>query len=754
MFDLTLDENGYLSREQVQEILNRCKSKGLEIPASLHYACTLPTEEAIRQFGKQTACYASTPQETFARALACGRKWPVELPADQYDFYRAIFGDDNAIIVKGKYTYAQAKNIAKAGTVESIKFDIKNSFVSSLGVGGIAFYISYANAIWNGIPVKDAIKSAFNDAIKAGGIAALTNIISGQVMRTTVARHGTILLRPAVRALYHSGNLGKVAVEKIASAVLGKAVHGGAAINCVSKVLRSNAITAAVSTAIVTAPDLYRTLIARNMSWAQFSKNLTVNVAGVAGGTGGWMAGTAAGAALGSAVPVVGTAIGAVAGGIIGALTGGMAASSATKAVLDGLIKEDAEEMMELVNETLPDLCFDFLFSEKEIELVIPKIQNKINASWLREMYGCSQSSTRRKLWAYQQLEPLFEEVAKSRKKITAPSDEDMNDVIAELFEAAEEVQAVNKKDFNLDEVEIKILSILATEDKCCTYDDIKIGLATQHKEALSRLSNLSKEGLIEVLSRDNKWIYIITDEGRKFLNDQPSGVKTTSADNQLELNDLEKNILSSLIKDRRYFSKTEIGIKTNAKLYELSISLTKLEDYGFIEKIKRETNWLYRITELGCAYQIDSPKEATNDYSDNGFKIMKYLYSQPNHTRNIGYINEATGLGMAVCESELRELVAKGYVEENAAIYTLAQKGIACFEDANEITSLGKKILKYLFNQQEYTGYLLYIVEATETKYALAEAELEMLHKHGYLCGEGAVYTLTDSGIDFASKM
>ena len=519
----TPDENGYLSREQVQAILAKCYKSGIgiELPTHLHYASTLITEQVLIEFGKNTSYYAETPIQTFLRALICGRKFPIEMPADQYEEIASIaklFGNKDDVIIKGRFTYVQAKNVAKAGTIESLKFDSKSALVSSVGVAGIAFYMSYANSIWNGMSIKDSIKNAFYDAIKAGGITALTNIISGQVMRTTLARQGTILLRPAVRALYHSGNLGKVAVEKIAEAVLGKAVHGGAAINCVSKVLRSNAITAAVSTAIVTAPDLYRTLIAGNMSWGQFSKNLTVNIAGVAGGTGGWMAGAAAGTALGSIVPGIGTVVGGIVGGIAGAIGGGMAASSATKAVLDGFIKEDADEMMELVNQVLPDLCYDYLFTEKEVGLVIPKIQNEISASWLRDMYGASQSDNRRKQWAYKQLEPLFEEVARARKKIAAPSDEAMNDVIAELFEAAEDDQTNSGKSLELDDLDIKILSILANEDKCCAYEDIKNNVNALHKDVLSRVSKLSKDGLIEVLSRDNKWIYVITDEGRKYV--------------------------------------------------------------------------------------------------------------------------------------------------------------------------------------------------------------------------------------------
>jgi len=128
---------------------------------------------------------------------------------------------------------------------------------------------------------------------------------------------GVVAARDGVKFVSQSA-LGRSAIQKVAQVSLGKAVYGAAAFNHVAKLLRTNAVTGAVTTAVISGPDFYRATFSRNISWAQFGKNLAVSGASVAGGAGGWMAGAAGGAAVGSVVPVIGTAAGGVIGGILG----------------------------------------------------------------------------------------------------------------------------------------------------------------------------------------------------------------------------------------------------------------------------------------------------------------------------------------------------------------------------------------------------------------------------------------------------
>ena len=353
------------------------------------------------------------------------------------------------IIRKGSVTYQQAKNIAKAGNIDSLIFDVKNNVITTGYVGGIAFLVSFARYKWSGTNTKNALKCALSDALQSGGIAMLTGVLSSQFMRCRSAAGLTVLMRPGVRAVYHSSKFGKVAIEKLASAAAGKALSGAAAINSVAKLLRSNIVTSCVSTAVITAPDFYRAVILKNVSWAQFGKNLAVNASGVAGGVGGWMAGAAAGAAAGSVIPGVGNVIGGVIGGILGALGGGTLASMGAKAGLDHVIKDDAEEMLELLQDVFTQLCFDYLLSEEEANQALSRLQSTINDSWLRDMYGFSETNTGRKNFASTSLEPEFESIIRNRPRISPPTAEEMDAVLEDLANAAEEMDTVLEEQAN-----------------------------------------------------------------------------------------------------------------------------------------------------------------------------------------------------------------------------------------------------------------------------------------------------------------
>lgn len=480
--------------------------------------------------------YCNTPQNTINSAFDnstnlyrySGQK--LEVPADQYevcielmkdkirnglvkDAYGNIITDPeeaNNIISKGSYTYQQAQNIAKAGNIDSLLFDVKNNIISTVYVGGISLLVSFARYKWDGVDTKSALKCAVSDAIQVGGISMLTGILSSQILRTRSAAGLTILMKPSIRAIYHSSTLGKTAIEKIASVATGKSIYGAAAINNVSKLLRSNVVTSCIATTIITAPDFYRAAISQNISWAQFGKNLTVNVASVAGGVGGWAAGAAAGAAAGSVVPGIGNVIGGIIGGLIGAFGGGTLASTGAKAGLDYFIKDDAEEMIELVQDVFEQLCFDYLLSKEEVKIATSKLQNIINESWLRDMYGVG--SEYRKSWAYSRLEKTFERIIKDRPYVKLPDEENFEEVIMELAEVLENDNLNNEISdehldkilSDLDSIDIRILQFLINninlKDGCsigniCEYVKISYGKMVLRLETLYNNEYIARNG-------------------------------------------------------------------------------------------------------------------------------------------------------------------------------------------------------------------------------------------------------------------
>ena len=268
----------------------------------------------------------------------------IEVPSDQYeDAVRIMRGrisngevpgvtDPNMadqIVIKGHYTYDEAVRIAKAGNLDSIKFDIQTQAVACAFACGLSFAVTYCSAKSHGVSHTEALKIASKQAAKSGATTMVTGVAAQQLLRTEVGRNfaavATKAIKPAVQAAMKS-ELGKQVVAKTATAIAGKQVAGAAAANVVTKALRTNAVVSTVVFVGTTIPDAVN-LCRGKISGAEFAENTTTNAAGVGGG---W-AGASAGAAVGSMIcPGVGTVI----GGIVGGIGGGMGASLGVKKVI------------------------------------------------------------------------------------------------------------------------------------------------------------------------------------------------------------------------------------------------------------------------------------------------------------------------------------------------------------------------------------------------------------------------------------
>ncbi|MDF2858704.1 MAG: hypothetical protein K0Q87_4555 [Neobacillus sp.] len=337
------------------------------------------------------------------------------------------------IVRKGSFTYEQAKNIAKFGTIDSLKFDATKGIEFSVKSMGISTAISFAINIWNGEKFNVALENSIKDGFKVFGTAFATNILTSQIGRTGIEKS----LRPITDPLVKK--VGPKAAAKIAYGLSNKAIYGAAALNHVSKLLRGNIVTNVITTTILSSADISRAIRGK-MSGPQLFKNITNTTAGVVGGAAGWSAGASAGAtagaAVGSVIPGLGTAIGAsigtIVGGLTGSLVGGGASAKATSTILDKFIKDDAPKMLEIFNSVFEKLAIDYLLSEKEISLVCDQIKDNLNmAKELREMY----SSQVKASYAKGLIKPVIEEIVARRPKITLPNDEEIIQEIAHLIE-------------------------------------------------------------------------------------------------------------------------------------------------------------------------------------------------------------------------------------------------------------------------------------------------------------------------------
>jgi len=376
----------------------------------------------------------------------------LEVPKDQYEACLELMRDRIAkgrvsgfsdpadaekIVQKGTITYKQARNIARTGNIDSIVFDAKTQAVTSSYVFAISFGVTFAQNCWRGESPREATQAAFTSAMAAGSTTLITGVVSAQILRTKAAAVGVVTIRSGVKAVSGS-TVGREAIHRIVAGSLGKAVYGAAAVNHVSKLLRSNAVTATIATVATTTPDFYRAAFDRSISWRQFSKNLSINVAGVAGGTAGWVGGAAAGAAAGSVVPGIGTAAGAVIGGIAGALAGGIGGSSAAKAVADKVVEDDSTDLLGILREEIESLAFDYMLTEDEVGQIADQMRKTVTPKWLRKMFKEGRSSKgneAKRSFVQREFEPLFETILEKRPRIELPSPDILANEVLKLVD-------------------------------------------------------------------------------------------------------------------------------------------------------------------------------------------------------------------------------------------------------------------------------------------------------------------------------
>ena len=267
----------------------------------------------------------------------------LEVPSDQYDEALRLMrnrisngevpgvNDPNMaeqIVIKGHYTYDEAVRIAKAGNLDSIKFDVKTQAIACGFACGLSFAVAYCTAKSSGMSHSDALKHAGKQAAKSGVTTMVTGVAAQQLLRTQVGRNFAAAATKAIKPVVQSAmktEAGKQVLTKTATVIAGKEVTGAAATNVLTKTLRTNAVVSTVVFVGTTIPDAVN-LCRGKISGRQFAENTTSNAASVGGG---W-AGASAGAALGTAIcPGVGTVI----GGIVGGIGGGISASLGVKKV-------------------------------------------------------------------------------------------------------------------------------------------------------------------------------------------------------------------------------------------------------------------------------------------------------------------------------------------------------------------------------------------------------------------------------------
>ncbi len=389
-------------------------------------------------------CFADDGKGAF-RYMQDGKPMQIEVPSDKYDAAVQAMeekikrgqvegvtdpAEAKKIVRKGHFTYAQAKNIAKAGTVESLTYDAVNGVITASSAFGVTAIITFATSVWSGEDFDKALKLATYSGLKVGGTAFVTSIVASQLSKAGL-NSALVGSSEAIVAM-----MGPKASAMLINAFRsGSNIYGAAAMKSAAKLLRGNAITAGVTVVVMSSFDIAN-IFRHRISGKQLFKNLANTTSTVAGGTGGWMAGAAIGSAI---LPGAGTVI----GGLIGSIGAGAAAGKVTEKVLGTFIEDDAKEMVRILESVFTEMVSEYLLNQKETEKSVDKLSDKLTGKLLKDMFA----SEDRKEFARNSLIPIIENEVSKRRTIQLPSDEQMiAGLRCILEEAAEEFSDVEEE--------------------------------------------------------------------------------------------------------------------------------------------------------------------------------------------------------------------------------------------------------------------------------------------------------------------
>ena len=333
------------------------------------------------------------------RYYADGKPMQIEVPSDFHeDAVRAMESriekgevdgvsdpkQARSIIRRGHITYAQARNIAKAGTIESLTYDATTGAISALPGASVTGVVSFWNACESGCDPKEAVLIAAKSVGGVVGKNAAINLAASQATKLGL----NAALRPAAKTVVEA--VGFKGASLLATAANGgsKVLTGAAAQSAATKFLTSNAVTGAATTVILSASDLVDVFRGR-MSTGEFAKNLTHTVGGVAGGVVG---AAAAGAAAGSVIPGAGTAVGGVIGfigGTIGNILGSSGARTLTSALSDDTFEPEPVDVMDVLEGAFKHKGQEYRLTRDEADAVAIALQQRMTPVFIDNLIRC-----------------------------------------------------------------------------------------------------------------------------------------------------------------------------------------------------------------------------------------------------------------------------------------------------------------------------------------------------------------------------
>ncbi len=386
------------------------------------------------------ACFADGGKGALRYVNDSGEPMCIEVPKDDAIYERAVErmrekilnGQvDNVkdpakaeeIVRRGNYTYKQARNIAKAGNIDSLKFDATNGAVTAASAFGVSAVITFGASVWRGDSPEVAAKAAAASGLKVGGTSFVVSVLSSQLLKAGLNSAMVAGTEGIAQAL------GPKACAVIVNAFRsGAPIYGAAAMKSAAKLLRGNAVVAGLTVIVLSTFDI-ADIVRGRISAGQLAKNLTSTLGAVAGGSAGWVGG----AALGTMVM---PGIGSIIGGLVGSMGGGAAAGAIANAAVGLFIKDDADEMAEVVSKVVTVVATDNLMSEDEVKRLAETVGETLTGKTLKDMY----SSKDREAFAHSLIRPEADKIIAERARIEGSLDSKIEEgLIGVLEEIAEE---------------------------------------------------------------------------------------------------------------------------------------------------------------------------------------------------------------------------------------------------------------------------------------------------------------------------
>ena len=378
----------------------------------------------------------------------------LEVPKDQYEqvlrgFEKKISQgkvpgvsdprDAEKIVRKGKLTYDQAVNLAKPGTADSLKYDAATGAVTCSCAFGLSFLATTFMAYRETRDINGAVQAGIAAGVQVFGLSFAQHMVVSQLSRTGLSN---ALMAPSQAVVGKLGFKASATIVNGLRALTGKtAISGAAASNQLAKMLRGNAVSAAVTLAVFSVPETYK-LFQGKASGAQYAQNmacLATSVAGgIAGATAAGIAAAKVGAVAGTAVsPGVGTIVG-LAGGMVGGTVGTVAAG-----VVGGILFEgDSASFGRYFNATVSCMAVEYLLDGREMDELLAVLDGVKPEEFKALMEETLPSQFQEaKVRAF--LVPMFDEIVSRRERFALPTSRQISEALVKFEQDAEEKPTV-----------------------------------------------------------------------------------------------------------------------------------------------------------------------------------------------------------------------------------------------------------------------------------------------------------------------